>query len=358
MRVIVIGAGIIGASVAWQLVRAGADVVVVDAGEGGATARSFGWINASFYADAAHHRLRVAGMEAYARLSRALPDLPVTVRGALWWEHGGAELTQMQAELEALGYPVRRVSREAALQIEPELRGLPEEVLHFPSEGVAESAHLAALLLAQAQRGGAQVLLGTKVRAILAEAGRVTGVATEAHAVAADHVVVAAGTGAQALLASVDVALPMLSRPGAMVITKPVAARIGSVLVTPEGEVRQLPDGRLMSPAVAGHQGDTAEAITEPLEQIAAQTSARIAPLVGLEHLAWEEVGIGYRPVPADGLPAIGMAGPEGLAVAVMHSGVTLAAIAGEVVADMIMKKASPEHSARLAPYSVARFKV
>ena len=70
MKVVVVGAGIIGASVAYQLAKAGAQVTVID-GAGvaaGATGRSFGWINASFHADAAHFRLRAESMAAYHRL--------------------------------------------------------------------------------------------------------------------------------------------------------------------------------------------------------------------------------------------------------------------------------------------------
>ena len=49
-RVIVVGAGIIGASIAWHLAKAGADVTVVEAGETGgvATRNSWAWINATW----------------------------------------------------------------------------------------------------------------------------------------------------------------------------------------------------------------------------------------------------------------------------------------------------------------------
>ena len=48
-RIIVIGSGIIGASIAWHLAKRGAEVTVVEAGEAGglATRNSWGWINAS-----------------------------------------------------------------------------------------------------------------------------------------------------------------------------------------------------------------------------------------------------------------------------------------------------------------------
>jgi glycine/D-amino acid oxidase-like deaminating enzyme len=81
MKVIVVGAGIIGAPIAWHLSQRGAEVVVIDGGAAGANSQSFGWINASFYADAAHHRLRVAGIAAYGRLMAVQPDLAVQMSG-------------------------------------------------------------------------------------------------------------------------------------------------------------------------------------------------------------------------------------------------------------------------------------
>ena len=48
-KIIVVGAGIVGASIGWHLTRAGASVTIVDAGQAGgvATPASFAWINAS-----------------------------------------------------------------------------------------------------------------------------------------------------------------------------------------------------------------------------------------------------------------------------------------------------------------------
>jgi glycine/D-amino acid oxidase-like deaminating enzyme len=50
----------------------------------------------------------------------------------------------------------------------------------------------------------------------------------------------------------------------------------------------------------------------------------------------------------------MGPAGPEGLFLAVMHSGVTLAAITGEALADRIMD--GDRHADLVAPYDPMRF--
>ena len=60
-RVIVIGAGIIGAAIAWHLAKAGAVVTVIDEGKPGgvATPNSWGWINASWGNPEPYFRLRM-----------------------------------------------------------------------------------------------------------------------------------------------------------------------------------------------------------------------------------------------------------------------------------------------------------
>jgi glycine/D-amino acid oxidase-like deaminating enzyme len=65
--VIVVGAGIVGASVAYHAARAGAVVTLVDAGRPGAgvTAASFAWIGASGVRRSGHRR-RTAGQGLWA----------------------------------------------------------------------------------------------------------------------------------------------------------------------------------------------------------------------------------------------------------------------------------------------------
>lgn len=59
-----------------------------------------------------------------------------------------------------------------------------------------------------------------------------------------------------------------------------------------------------------------------------------------------------FRPVPADGLPVMGEAA-DGLYLAVMHSGATLAALAGELAAREILGGSAEP---LLAPYRPGRF--
>ena len=85
----IVGAGIVGASIAYHLARRGAPVTVIDSNEvaGGATAQSFAWINSWSSANEAYARLRHNALQDYHRLQQDLDGaLPLSWSGALIWK--------------------------------------------------------------------------------------------------------------------------------------------------------------------------------------------------------------------------------------------------------------------------------
>ncbi|MBV8987320.1 MAG: FAD-dependent oxidoreductase, partial [Solirubrobacterales bacterium] len=65
MDIIVVGAGVIGAAVAYRLAQAGARVTVLEAAERigqGTSGRSFAWTNSNEKGPRLYHDLNVAGM--------------------------------------------------------------------------------------------------------------------------------------------------------------------------------------------------------------------------------------------------------------------------------------------------------
>ncbi len=300
MKVLIIGAGMIGAATAFRLGRAGAEVTVLEAAKPAAAAsgRSFGWINASFFANPAHHHLRVAAMAAHHRLQADLPDCAPNWQGTLWWEDEGAGFEAMQTELRDLGYPVEPLTRAEVAAAEPALRkpAQPRPALSL-REGAVEPAALTRALLAAS---GAKLLSGIAAKSLLTQGGRVTGARSPIGPFTADHTVLAAGVATPALLHSIGLDLPMLTRPGLLLRTKPVALRLNHILVTPEQEIRQIPDGSLLAPCAANHQADSAETIPDA----SAARAATLANLRGLFGAVSEaETLLGHRPVPGDTLP-------------------------------------------------------
>src|SRR5829696_688733 len=83
--VVVVGSGIVGASIAWYLSAAGAHVIVIDAGAAGgvATPASFAWINASWGNPEPYFRLRMRAIAEWARLKAAVDAIPLAWSGGL-----------------------------------------------------------------------------------------------------------------------------------------------------------------------------------------------------------------------------------------------------------------------------------
>lgn len=354
-QVIVVGAGLIGAMVAYQLTRQGAAVTIVEAGQPAqaASGRSFGWINAGYYLDKPHHHLRVAGIEAWHRLGFDLPELPVSWCGCLAWDVTGDALEAQLSELAEMGYPAQQLGPAEIVDKAPALRGDIAEAVWFPTEGVANPGQAAWIALQAAQDAGARLITGTPVSHVIEEGGQVRGVAVPGGQIRADYVVLAGGNGTPALLDPFDVALPMLTRPGALMRSRAVPPLLKAIMVSPDLEFRQDAQGRIIAPSAASHQADEAEALDAAPPDLADDTLRRLRHWLPDVALEWEEITLAMRPVPGDGRPVVGPCGLAGLSVAVMHSGVTLGALMGEWVAQEVL---TGQTITQLGPYRPQRF--
>lgn len=357
MHVIVVGAGIIGALTAYQLVRTGAKVTVIEAGQpaSAASGASFGWINASFFLDKDHFALRAAAMEAHRRLGKDLKSTATVWQGCLCWEEQGAAFDAQHTALTELGYTVREVDRASFAALEPQITA-PDRALCFEREGAVDLNRLCHDALNAATSLGARIVAGIAATGIAQRAGRVTGIRWSGGVIPADRVLLATGVKTQELLAGVDVDLPMLDRPGLILRTHPLPPLLSHILVAPGQELRQDRAGRLLAPTAASHQSDETEKISENPISLADAAADRVGHLIGRDVL-WEQVTLAHRPVPADGRPVIGSGGPDGLYVTTMHSGATLAPLAAEIAAcEVLGTPLSNEMAALVAPYRPERF--
>lgn len=353
-RIAIIGAGLIGSSLAFQLARRGAAVTVIESGLPGqqASGRSFGWLNASFFADEHHFHLRMAGMEAWRRLKADLPELSLRWPGSLWWEGQGEALQQMRQKLGALDYPVDVLPRAELAKRLPDFANLPEFALGFPAEGVAETGVVVGQLLQAAQALGAQVMAGVEATDLVEANGKLVGIKTDHGIIAADQVVVTAGVGSAQLVSALGISLPMLRRPAVMLQTRPLPPLMSQIVVTPEFELRQDSAGRLILPTSPSHQSDDTEEVPN-ISKLAEAAQQRLQSMLPEIDVTWEQVTLARRPVPLDGLPVIGATAIRGLYLAVMHSGATLAAICAEIASQEILDDV---RAPMLRPYRPERY--
>ncbi|MEI9420279.1 FAD-binding oxidoreductase [Mesorhizobium sp. Cs1299R1N1] len=350
-QVIVIGAGIIGASIAWHLTKAGAQVTVVAESEVGgvATPNSFAWINASWGNPEPYFRLRSRAMAEWSRLARDLPGLPLNWCGGLCWDLSAADMETYAAEHSGWGYGIERVDRAGAARIEPNLAEPPDFALHVAEEGVAEPVAATKALLADAEQRGARIRSST-VTALIQTNGRITGVGTSHGLIAADEVVIAAGVGSPDIAATAGINLPIETPPGLIVHSRPCKKLLNGLVLAERLHMRQTAEGRIIAGSDFGgaDPGMDAKATARALF---AATTAMLRDSDGLE-LDFHTVG--YRPTPIDGFPIIGRAeGMDGVYIAVMHSGITLAPAVGLFATREIL---GGERDPLLAPYGLSRF--
>lgn len=346
--VLVVGAGIIGASTAWHLAEAGCAVTIIEAGSGGglATPASFAWINASWGNPEWYFHFRRRSMAGWRRLEAALPGVRVDWCGGLLWDLPPAALRAYADEHRRWGYGIREVDRAGARALEPNLVDPPELAVHVAEEGMLEPEETARALLAAAVSRSVRLLPNVRVAALRESGGRVSGIVTASgETILADETVVAAGIDSARLLETVGFGMRLDAPPGLIAHSTPMAQRLlGGLVMTPRFHVRQTREGRLVAGAdFAG--SDPAGRVQEVAEELVAAIRQAVR---GADGLALDFATVGLRPTPHDGFPAIGRpAGITGAYVAVLHSGVTLAPIVGELAAREI---ASGDRDADLAP--------
>lgn len=351
-QVIVVGAGIIGGSIAWHLVKAGAKVTVVaDSGAGGvATPNSFSWINASWGNPEPYFRLRTRSMAEWTRLAHDVPGIPLEWCGGLCWDLPPAELEAYAVEHSAWGYGIERVDRMGAARIEPNLTKLPDFALHVAEEGVAEPVAATQALLVDAEQRGLRVVGGTAVTALVQTNGRITGVDMSGGRIAADEVVIAAGAGSPAIAATAGLKLPIETPPGLIVHSRPYEKLLNGLVIGDRLHMRQTAEGRIIAGSDFGGADPGMDAAATGRELFAAMKSM----LRDADRLELDFHSVGYRPTPVDSFPIIGRAeGLSGLYVAVMHSGITLAPAVGLFAAREILDDA---RDPLLEPYGLTRF--
>ena len=167
---IIVGAGIIGASIAYHLASRGIKVTVIDQAHpaSGATGSAFGWIHTTVSDDAPDALLRRASAEDWHRLEKEIPELCIRWVGALSY---GADSPCEQDESKML-------QQSDISLLEPAMNAPPSRAHYAGQDGAMDPAEATRTLLDKACCLGAKLKTQTLVTGFRKEGNRIIGIET------------------------------------------------------------------------------------------------------------------------------------------------------------------------------------
>ena len=350
---VVVGAGVIGLSIAYELLRRDRSVLVIEKERPGAGASSVagGMLAAVSESEDQPETFTELCMEAARQYPGFVADLervsgrPARYRddGTLWValnRDDQQELERLEASLLARELAVERLDGGEITTLEPHVSPRALGGLRVAGDHQVDPRALLSALQRAVRALGGRFLCPARVGRVVERNGRVAGVLAvdpdgREHSIAAEHVVLATGawTGPEGL----GPAAPASVRPvkGQLVRLKgPVLIR--HVTNTPDVYLIPRDDGELL--------------IGATVEEMGFDVTPRAGAVMDLLRHAWDllpgsydldfvSVDVGLRPATDDHLPLIGPAGAEGLLLATGHyrNGILLAPITARGIAAWIV---------------------
>jgi len=333
--VLVVGAGVIGAAVAYEAAKGGRSVLLVDRGAPGGEASSAAAgvlaVGSGRAEDEPHLALRRASLARFPALAAALADetgidVALDEAGVLELcasEDEEAEVTARAARRRAAGFRVERRTAAEVRDLEPHVHPGVRAAFHWRDDARVDPVRLVDALVAGAKRHGAEVWAGHAVCAAERAGDRIARVCAGVHWVTPGTVVLAAGAWA-ARVARLAPDVGVEPARGQMLALRPAAPLFRHTLHAADGYVVPCRNGEVLAGATVERVGFakavTPSGVQEILGRVAAISPAALeAPIARM----WS----GLRPYAAGGPIVRRAAGTANLILACGHyrSGILLA---------------------------------
>lgn len=367
--VIVVGAGVMGCSVAYYLARRSIRVLAIDRGSIGGEASSAcdGYVVSQTKSPGAYLALALQSADMLRSLHVELDaDVGYRQTGSLIVMRTESECDFMEAHTKALrlqGVSAALLSRDEVREEEPVLSGRLLGASLCPDDGTVDPLALTRALYVNATRLGARFLQGTSVTRVTARHG-VWAVETSGGTYEAAAVVLAAGIGLPALMPGEGPRLSMNPLFGQLLVTERLPKVLRHCILDARyialkhrraggGEDHDDPLGAgfgleqtmhgnvLIGNTREAGKGDRTTSI-RGVRAIARQ-AAEIAPFLRAVHIIRSFGGL--RPYTADGMPLVGpVEGQPGLFLCGGHGsdGITLSPMSGKLLAEMLVSGETP----------------
>jgi glycine/D-amino acid oxidase-like deaminating enzyme len=348
MKVVVVGAGIVGSSIAYSLSKAGVSVEIIDrVGPASHASRAtFAWINATWAKQPrTYHAFSQNSMNSWKTLEAEL-DIPITWEGSLEWFADSERTALLRRQIdEQVGWAeaASMVRGDALRDLEPNVVFSDQAAAYSQNDGALDPVLATSLLLDAAKTRGAIENFPCELLEVNTLRNGLS-LSTSTGTINADAVVLATGADPEATQKFAGMTIPQQSTPGIIAVTTPMPQLIERVIAAPGVHLHQLEDGRIVigeqegPPQTEAHNSRLEGRPTEfPSAELARQhgyrliqSAAAIVPQLTGAYLDWAEIG--WRPLPIDGHPVIGRSTENpNVYMAIMHSGVTLAPLVGQL---------------------------
>ncbi len=381
--VIIIGGGVIGASIAYYLTKLGVKPVLLERGDicAGTSGACDKAISMQSKNPGLHLDLALESSAMFPGLGEELgADLDYHRYGGMIAIENERQMAIMEKFVERQknhGLPVEILSGDEARKRQPAFAPSVIAATYSPADAEVSPLKLTFAFARAARRGGADIRTGAEVRGLLTNAGRVEGVVTQAGEVRAGVVVNAAGVFAPAVGRMAGLELPIKPRRGQIIVTEPMppmvhgeiwSARYIVAKYNPEMIRSEDPEAADLGVGLAAGQtaegtlliGGTREfvgydtAVTPEATAAVLRHAVSILPFLAKVHVIRTFAGL--RPYTPDGMPILGpVDGLEGFVMAAGHEGdgIALAPITGKMLAAYI---AGDETDKRLRDLALSRF--
>lgn len=364
MSAIVLGSGVVGASIAYHLRLEGVPVTLVDRA-GPAAQPSASWASAGGLRSQGRHAAEQGTTRAAAERWKSLADeleadLEVRRGGHLHLAETEAEAAAIEGRIaadRAADLPIERLGPDAIRRIAPAVT--PRALLgaFTPGDGQAHPARTTRAFAEAARRRGAVCRFGMAARPV-STGGRLAGVdLADGTRLSADRVVLATGAWSVDLLAGLGLDLPLRWR-GLQMLLSDIAPPLLGPTVTAVGRnlsLKQSPSGQMI---VGGRwfarPAERGVAMVPVDAHVARQWSSAVSVLPAMASLKLAQVWAGAEAQTPDGLPLLGPAGPDGfyLATGFSNHGFQVSPEIGRLVAREVAGGAVPA----LEPFRPGRF--
>lgn len=350
-EVVIIGAGVIGWSIAYYLRQAGVDVCLLERARVGAGASA---VAAGLLAPLGPLNgpgplasLLLAGWSALPKLVAELEEssglqIELERPGALRLACEGRAVARLQRRLERwqpLGLQLSWLNGEEARRQEPLLSAEVEGAVYAPQEGQLRASELLKGLAWVTRRAGARCYEGCEVCGLRQRAGRVLAVQTKTgEEIGCGSLVIAAGAWSAQCCAWLGCRVPVRPVRGQLLSLRPPEGLPALHHLLFGRAIYLIPrrDGSLTVGATREEAGFEVCVTAEGVAWLLAQ-ARRLVP--ALAEATVEGSWAGLRPATPDGLPIVGLLpGWQNVILATGHGsvGVMLSALTGQLVSDLL----------------------